>query len=154
MVAKPLSKIAGLFAGTAMLGLLASCAPVIKNHGYAPVPEELATITEGRDTRGSVRRKIGRPSGTGIFTRDGWYYVASTVEHFAYYEPEVIDRRVVAILFDDQDFVRAVNTYGLEDGRIIDLETNTTPTFGRELTIIEQAFGNIGVNAEEFFGDN
>lgn len=153
MVAKPLAKITGLVAGTAILGVLASCAPVIKNHGYAPVPEEIATITEGRDTRGSVRRKIGRPGGSGIFTDTGWYYVSSTVEHFAYYEPEVIDRKVVAIQFDEQDFVRSINTYGLEDGRIIDLETNTTPTFGRELTILEQAFGNIGVNTEEFIGN-
>lgn len=154
MVAKPLSKIAGLLTGTAILGVLASCAPVINNHGYAPVPEELETITEGRDTRGSVRRKIGRPGGTGIFTDEGWYYVSSKVEHFTFYAPEVIDRKVVAILFDERDFVRAVNTYGLEDGRIIDLETNTTPTFGRELTILEQAFGNIGVNTEEFIPSN
>ena len=157
MVVKPLAKVTGLVTGIALLallGVLASCAPVIKNHGYAPVPEEIATITEGRDTRGSVRRKIGRPGGAGIFTDDGWYYVSSTVEHFAYYAPEVIDRKVVAILFDGQDFVRSINTYGLEDGRIIDLETNTTPTFGRELTILEQAFGNIGVNTGEFIEGN
>ncbi len=132
-----------------MLGLVASCSPVIKLHGYSPVEEETANILPGQDTRGSVRRKIGRPGGTGIFTDDGWFYVSSKVEHFTFYEPEVIARRVVAILFDERDFVQSVNSYGLEDGKITDLETNTTPTFGRELTILEQAFGNIGVITED-----
>ncbi|MEM7210462.1 MAG: outer membrane protein assembly factor BamE [Pseudomonadota bacterium] len=148
------SKTAGWLLGGAMAGLVAGCAPVMQNHGYAPVAEELTEIRAGQDTRGSVRRKIGRPGGTGIFTDQGWFYVASQVEHFAFYAPEVIDRRVVAILFDDRDVVQSVNTYGLEDGRIIDLETNTTPTFGRELTILEQAFGNLGVITEDIIGDN
>ena len=149
MVRNSISKVTGCIAGCVMLGMLASCSPVIKLHGYAPVEEELATIRAGQDTRGSVRRKIGRPGGAGIFTDEGWFYVSSKVEHFTFYEPEVVDRRVVAVLFDERDFVRAVNSYGLEDGKIIDLETKTTPTFGRELTILEQAFGNIGVITED-----
>ena len=144
-----MSKFSGIVVGGAMLGVLTSCSPVIKLHGYAPVDEELAEIRPGQDTRGSVRRKIGRPGGTGIFTDEGWFYVSSKVEHFTFYEPEVIDRKVVAVLFDERDFVRSVNSYGLEDGKIIDLETNVTPTFGRELTILEQAFGNLGVVTED-----
>ena len=38
----------------------------------------------------------------------------------------------------------SVNRYSLEEGRVIDLETNTTPTYGKELTIMEQILGNIG----------
>ena len=149
MARKPISIFARIAAGGVLLGLAASCSPVIKLHGYAPVEEEMAGIRAGQDTRGSVRRKIGRPGGTGIFTDEGWFYVSSKVEHFTFYEPEVIDRRVVAILFDERDFVRSVNAYGLDDGKIVDLETNTTPTFGRELTILEQAFGNVGVITED-----
>ena len=96
-------------AAVALGGLVSACSPVIRNHGYAPPDEELAQIRVGQDTRGSVRRKIGRPGGTGIFTDDGWYYVASKVEHLGYYEPEVIERRVIAIIFDPQDVVASVN---------------------------------------------
>ena len=133
-------------------GLLAGCASEVRTHGYVPVDEELAQVQPGRDTRGSVRRKIGRPGGTGIFTDKGWYYVSSEIEHFMYTEPEVVDRKVVEILFDNSDRVVAVNRYGLEDGRIVPLETNITETYGRELTIVEQAFGNIGIATEEIFG--
>jgi outer membrane protein assembly factor BamE (lipoprotein component of BamABCDE complex) len=129
----------------AMIGSgLSGCAPRVKNHGYAPDDELLAGIAAGRDTRGSVRRKIGRPSTTGVFTKAGWYYVATTIEHYLYYEPTVADRRVVSVQFDANDVVSGVNVYGVEDGRIINLQTRTTPTHGREMTILQQLLGNLG----------
>lgn len=141
-----------LVAGTvALAAALTACAPVIKNHGYAPVSDEVAEIQVGLDTRGSVRRKIGRPGGTGVFTNDGWFYVQSQVEHYTYNEPRVIDRRVVAILFDANDIVASVKQYGMEDGKVIDLETRTTPTYGRELTILEQVLGNISTVPADVF---
>ena len=123
---------------------LVACAPIVNNHGYTPDEEALASIVVGQDTRASVAQKIGRPTMSGVFTDDGWYYVASTVEQYLYNAPKVVDRKVVAIRFDGDGRVAAVRTYGLEDGRIIDLETQTTPTQGRELTILQQVFGNLG----------
>jgi outer membrane protein assembly factor BamE (lipoprotein component of BamABCDE complex) len=139
--------LAGVVACAAVLA--AGCSPVVRNHGYTPQPEELADLRVGLDTRASVQSKIGRPAGTGVFTDDGWYYVSSKVEHLTYHAPEVVDRRVVAVLFDQNDVLAAVTEYGLEDGRVVDLETKTTPTHGRQLTVLEQAFGNIGVITEE-----
>lgn len=134
-----------LVAGIGVAGLLAACDPVVRIHGYTPAEAQLEQIRVGQDTRGSVSRKIGRPGTSGIFTDDGWYYVSTRVEHMGYYAPEVVDRSVIAIVFDQSDVVASINRYGLDDGRVIDLETNTTPTHGRQLTILEQAFGNIGV---------
>ena len=134
---------------------VAACTPVVRVHGFAPDQISLEAVQAGIDTRGSVRRKVGRPSSTGVFTDNGWYYVSTTIEHLGYYDPEVIDRRVVAITFDERDVVTSVNTYGLEDGKVIDLESRTTPTAGRGLTIIEQLLGNIGLgNITETIQDN
>jgi outer membrane protein assembly factor BamE (lipoprotein component of BamABCDE complex) len=134
----------------AVLGAAApGCSPVIENHGYAPDEALLTDIAVGQDTRGSVQRKIGRPSSTGVFSDTGWYYVSTTIKRHMYHAPKVIDRRVVAIEFDQNDIVTAMNEYGLEDGRVIDLQTRTTPTHGRKLTILQQLLGNIG----RFSGD-
>jgi outer membrane protein assembly factor BamE (lipoprotein component of BamABCDE complex) len=142
-------------AGVALVAALATgCAPVIEQHGYAPLPEELAEIRPGMDTRETVVRKIGRPASSGIFTDHGWYYVSSQVERMTYHAPKVTDRRVVAITFDPNGVVAGVNEYGLEDGRIIDLVAETTPTHGRQLTILEQAFGNIGVVTGSVFEED
>ncbi len=139
-----MKRVAGLVLAAIIGGGLSGCAAEVKNHGYAPDDELLAGIAAGTDTRGSVRRKIGRPSTTGVFTETGWYYVATTVEHYLYNEPAVAGRRVVVVRFDANDMVTGVNVYGREDGRIIDLQTRTTPTHGRELTILQQLFGNLG----------
>jgi outer membrane protein assembly factor BamE (lipoprotein component of BamABCDE complex) len=134
---------------------LAGCSPTYTSHGFAPQLAELQNIEAGVDTRGSVQRKLGMPSATGSFDADSWYYVASTVEHFAFYAPKVVDRTVVAVRFDETGLVSAVNRYGIEDGRVVDLVTKTTPTYGRELTILQQLFGNIGnFNPGDFVNQN
>ncbi|MEO0762350.1 MAG: outer membrane protein assembly factor BamE, partial [Pseudomonadota bacterium] len=81
---------------------------------------------------------------TGSFTEDGWYYVSSTVERRAFYAPEITDRRIIAVSFDERDRVTAVDKFALADGQYVDLETRTTPTFGRQLTVLQQILGNIG----------
>ena len=129
----------------ALLGSVAmACSPTIRQHGYAPDDELLAEVQVGQDTRASVAQKIGRPITDSAFDDDGWYYVSSTLSHYMYHEPEVVDRRIVAVTFDENDVVADVSTYGVEDGRIIDLATQTTPTHGRQLTILQQVLGNIG----------
>jgi outer membrane protein assembly factor BamE (lipoprotein component of BamABCDE complex) len=139
-----MKRVAGLVLVAMLCGGLTACSPTVKNHGYAPDDELLAGINAGTDTRGSVRRKIGRPSTTGVFTETGWYYVATTVEEYMYNAPKVTERRVVSVQFDANDVVSDVSVYGLEDGRVIDLQTRTTPTHGRELTILQQILGNLG----------
>lgn len=122
---------------------VAACSATYRGHGYAPNLEELENVQPGQDTKGSVRAKIGRPGGTGIISDDAWYYVASTVEHYAYRAPLVVERRVVAIRFDTDGIVSDVNQFGIEDGQVIDLVTRTTPTYGRELTVVQQLMGNL-----------
>jgi outer membrane protein assembly factor BamE (lipoprotein component of BamABCDE complex) len=134
--------------------LTAGCAATYVSHGFAPHPDEVAQIQPGADTRGSVARRFGRPSVEGLTGDDQWFYVASRFEKFAFYEPELIDRTVVAVSFDDAGVVTDVKSLGVQDGRVVDLVTRTTPTYGRELNVIQQLFGNIGrVDPGQTFGD-
>lgn len=126
------------------LALAAGCAPRTTVHGFAPQQAELERIAIGQDTRSSVLQKLGQPSAVGTFTNDEWYYVASRMERHMFYAPQVVDRTVVAVRFDPAGAVADVARYGLEDGRVVNLATRTTPTFGRELTVLQQLFGNIG----------
>ena len=133
-----LGALALLAAGTA-----SACSPIVVNRGYAPTDGQIAELLPGIDDANTVSAKIGRPSIGGVVRNDSWYYVASRVETFAYNAPEVTERKVVAVQFDPQGVVQSVNIYGVEDGRIINYVTRTTPTFGRELTVLQQIFGNL-----------
>ncbi len=129
-----------LLVGAAVMG----CSPIVTTHGYAPTEEQVVQIEAGIDSPQTVERKIGRPSTGGVVRNDAWYYVASRFETVAYNAPELKERRVVAVRFGNDGLVEGVDRYGIEDGRVINLVTRTTPTFGRELTVMQQIFGNIG----------
>lgn len=131
-------------AGAALLVALAGCEPVVTTHGYAPTESRLEELAPGLDTAGSVASKIGRPSTSGVIRDDAWYYVFSRVETLGWNAPEVTERRVIVVRFDADGLVSGVDRYGLEDGRVVNLVTRTTPTFGRELSALQQIFGNLG----------
>lgn len=94
-----------------------------------------------------VEAILGSPSTKATIKANGdsYYYISSTVETQAFFDPKETDRKIFAIRFDTLDQVQSFAQYGLQDGRIIDLNTRRTPTRGREFTVLQQLFGNIGV---------
>lgn len=142
MIQRTYSRIAAVLA-VALLGA-AACSPLKHTHGYTPRAQELDGISVGVDTRASVQNKLGRPSTLGAFDDDDWLYISMKSEALAFFEPEIVEQRVVLVSFDDTGLVSDVGDYGLEDGRVIDLVSRRTPTSGRKLTLIQQAFQNIG----------
>ena len=131
----------------AVLILIAGCAPIMRTHGYVPAQDDLDLLLVGADTKASVEETVGRAANTGTFESDAWYYVESTVKTFLYFEPEVVERRVMEFEFDDNEVLTAINQYGLEDGRVINLQTRVTPTDGRRTNVLQNLFGNIGAIA-------
>lgn len=138
------SGMGALLGGAALVFALAGCEPIVTNHGYAPPAERLAEIEVGIDGPESVQRKVGRPSTSGVIRNDVWYYVGSRFETMGWGGTEEVERTVVAIAFNRDGLVSSIDRYGMEDGRIINLVTRTTPTYGREMTILQQLFGNLG----------
>lgn len=121
-----------------------ACSPIVHHQGYAPRAAELHSIQVGVDSRESVVRTLGRPSTIGSFDSNNWYYISMKAQTYAFYKPEVVEQTVVTISFNEAGTVSEVGRYGLEDGRVIDLVTKTTPTSGRKLTILQQIFQNLG----------
>jgi outer membrane protein assembly factor BamE (lipoprotein component of BamABCDE complex) len=147
----PLLRRADLIAVSAVVMLaLAACAPNIDYHGYLAKPGAFAQIQEGM-AKSEVEATLGSPSTTASvnFKGDSYYYISSVTEQKAFLKADEIKREVIAIRFDPEDRVAALGQYALEDGRIIDMNSRTTPTKGRELTILQQLFGNIGRPASD-----
>ncbi|MCF6271905.1 MAG: outer membrane protein assembly factor BamE [Rhodobacteraceae bacterium] len=131
--------------------LVSACAPQVDVHGYVPVAEEVASIVPG-DSQESVLARLGQPTTKGIEGTNAWYYISSKVRRVAFFAPREFEREIVAISFNGTR-VAQVERLGLEDGRLIDLNTNSTITDGRRLTFFEQLLGNIGnFSAETFIG--
>ena len=116
----------------------------MENRGYVFDEKLLDQIEINKTISNDVMDILGSPSTTSAIDASTWYYIFSKAETIAFYRPEVTDRRVLAVSFGDDNKVNNLKYYGLEDGKIISYVDRTTPTRGRELTILQQLFGNLG----------
>lgn len=128
----------------ATLPLTACITPSRDFHGYIADEVQPNAIKPGDDTRSSVLAQLGSPSTEGLFDTDTWFYISDIQERFAFYKPKVVNRRVVAIRFGEDDAVDEVVEYSAADGQIINYAARETATRGRELGFWEQIFGTVG----------
>lgn len=122
---------------------LSACANDIIQHG-AIIPEYgLEQIPEG-SSREQVLLVLGTPSTTATLDNEVFYYISEKRARRGPFKPEVIDRRVVAVEFDENNTVTRVADYGLKDGKVFDFVSRTTPTRGKEVTLVRQLLGLAG----------
>ena len=133
----------GFLVGSLVLGL-AACAGDVAVRGNMPDAEVIAEIEPGLDTREDVVDKLGSPSTVSTFQDRKWYYVGQKSKQLAFFRPEIIERSVLVVSFDGTGLVDDTVLYTLEDGRVITPVGYVTPTEGKELTILQQFFGNFG----------
>ena len=140
-----MSRIAPLLAVAALAISTAACAPVVGLHGFQVVDTKPSDIVAGTDTKETVLARLGTPSTTSTFEpQHVWYYISQTSERYTYNRPQISQRSVTEITFDEGNSkVATVRTLGLDDGQKIAMERRETPTRGRSLTIMEQLLGNV-----------
>ena len=133
----------------AMFGavLLGGCASMgVKAHKGAVVDPQLASaIQPGVDNKASVEKTLGRPSFTGQFSANDWYYVSRDTNQFAFRNPRVQQQTVYRVRFDQAGNVIGVDRTGRELVAALDPSDRKTPTLGRQRSFFDELFGNIGV---------
>lgn len=132
------------FLAAAVGTLLSGCSNNIRVHGNMPEPEAVAEIRPGAYGREDVAQLLGSPSAVSTFEDARWYYIGQKTRQLAFLKPDVLERRILVVSFDGDGRVDSTSTFTLEDGRVIDPVSRETPTEGRELTFLQQLFGNIG----------
>lgn len=137
-----LDKIALAIAGA---GLLAGCAGVREHRGYVLDKELASAIQVGVDNKDSVAKTLGRPTFTGQFDANDWYYVSRSTRAFAFRRPTPYDQTVLRVRFDPAGNVASVGQTGKELAVNIDPMGGKTPTLGRRRSFFDEVFGNIGV---------
>ncbi len=123
---------------------LAACEQSIDVRGNLPEPEDLSKLSPGVHSRGDVASLLGSPSTISTFQDDKWYYIGQKTTQFAFFAPEVLERKIIEISFDPAGVVANSKIYTLEDGQEVDPVDRITPTEGREITFFQQLIGNIG----------
>ena len=136
-----LSRLSAVLVGAA---LLAGCAGVQAHRGAVLDPQLASAIQPGVDNKASVEKTLGRPTFTGQFTPNEWYYVSRDTSTFAFRNPRVKQQTVYRIRFDQAGNVLQVQQTGRELVANINPADRSTPTLGRKRSFFDELFGNIG----------
>lgn len=124
--------------------LLGGCSKMRDRQGYI-VDEALVTAVQpGVDNKDSVMSTLGRPSFTGQFNENDWYYFSRDTRHLAFNMPRAKNQTILRVRFDAAGNVTAVDRRGMEQIASIDPMKDKTPTLGRDRSFLEELFGNIG----------
>lgn len=135
-----------LAAAVTALGLASGCAMGVRDHRGFVIDKELAQgIQVGVDNKDSVAKTLGRPTFTGQFNENDWYYVSQDTRTVAFKSQRTEDQEVLHIAFDAAGNVAAVNRTDETLIASIDPVKDKTPTLGRKRGFFDELFGNIGV---------
>jgi outer membrane protein assembly factor BamE (lipoprotein component of BamABCDE complex) len=136
-----LSKVSLAVAGAASL---AGCASVNAHKGAVIDNQALSAIQPGVDNKASVEKLLGRPTFTGEFTPNDWYYVSRDTRQIAFRNPRATNVTVLRVRFDPKGNVAGIDRTGKELVMNVDPTKHSTPTLGRKKSFFEELFGNIG----------
>lgn len=120
---------------------LSSCnTETVLSNGPIIDQQQLALVPVG-SSRDQVLLALGTPSTTGNFGSEVFYYISQKRKRrLAYQKLALVDQRVLAIYFDENETVSQVANYGMQDGKVFDYISRTTPTGGKDQTLLSRLF--------------
>ena len=130
-----------IVAAVVALGLLlGGCFSETYQRGYIVPEGALEQIPIG-STQEQVLIVLGTPSTVATVSGEAFYYISQRAERAIGFMPQqVVDQRVVAVYFDKNRRVQRLANYGLQDGRLFDFVSRTTPTGGKDYAYINAMF--------------
>ncbi len=112
-------------------------------HGYQSGPQTFDQVKVGASAE-QILTLLGTPTTTSTVGGDAWYYVTQVTDRsIAFMQPRVVDQHVFAVYFDKNKKVERIANYGIQDGKVFDFVSRTTPTAGAESTFLKGMFINL-----------
>ena len=130
----------------ALGGMLAGCVGYDGDfdRGYQVDEETLAQIKVGATTKPQALALLGTPSTTSTVGGDAWYYIGQKMKHTLQFMPvQMTDQHVLAVYFDKDGKVDRIANYGMQDGKVFDFVSLTTPTGGQEPDFLKNMMGGL-----------
>ncbi len=123
---------------------VAGCAATTTKHGHHFNDGDLQQVLPGM-SQDAVRMALGTPDTTSTVSGSNtFYYISSTTKQTAFFKPDEVDRKVVAVYFNGVGSVDKVAHYGLKDGQIVDFNKGETQAYLRDKSFISKFFRGVG----------
>ncbi len=119
-------------------GLAGCTTGEVFHNGYVVDKQALELVPVG-SSREQVLLSLGTPSTTATFDGEVFYYISQQrTRSAAFMKPRLVDQQVLAIYFDKDGLVTQRANYTMQDGKLFDTISRTTPTGGKDLTFLQQ----------------
>lgn len=132
--------------GVLLLGSVAlgGCLEQRNFQGYQ-IPHDAERQVPVGASREQALLAFGTPTTIAEFGNEVFYYISQVSSRpVAFARSKVVDQRVLAVYFDDQERVQQIANYGLQDGRVFDFVSRTTPTGGSDVSFVSQLLSAAG----------
>jgi outer membrane protein assembly factor BamE (lipoprotein component of BamABCDE complex) len=136
---------AALILGATLIVALSGCIGGEEfQRGYLVDEKAVSQIKPGASAP-QVLQILGTPSTVSTVGNQSWYYISQTTRRrLQFMGEDVIDQRVTAVYFSKGLKVERVAIYGLQDGKIFDFISRTTPAGGVDNSFLQQVFKGLG----------
>jgi outer membrane protein assembly factor BamE (lipoprotein component of BamABCDE complex) len=126
------------------------------HQGYV-VDQETLNLAPVGSSREQVLLSLGTPSTTATFDNEVFFYISQKRRRpVAFMKPKLVEQSVLAVYFDKEGVVSQLANYTLQDGKVFDMISRTTPTGGKEMTFLGQLLSGNGIGksmARSVFAD-
>jgi outer membrane protein assembly factor BamE (lipoprotein component of BamABCDE complex) len=114
------------------------------DRGYQVDEDTLAQVKVGATTKPEALALLGTPSTTSTVGGDAWYYIGQSMKHTLSFMPvQMTDQHVLAVYFNKDGKVDRIANYGMQDGKVFDFVSRTTPTGGTEPDFLRNMMGGL-----------
>ena len=145
-MSRPYQKTVARLATAALIGLSAAACSAIGEEfqrGYLLDERAVMQVKPGMNAE-QVLQTLGSPSTVSTVGNKSWYYISQISRRpVAFMSERVVDQRVTAVYFDKNFKVERVALYGLQDGKLFDFISRTTPSSGSERSFVSQLFSGL-----------
>jgi outer membrane protein assembly factor BamE (lipoprotein component of BamABCDE complex) len=121
-----------------------SCSGRISNHGVLNIEKHINSIVDNKLEKAEIEALLGNPSTISAFEFNKWYYINSSIKHFAFYKPEIINLKVYEIIFNSENQASEINTYDQDDLNELYFNSDVTDTRGNKESFLEVILKGIG----------
>ena len=130
------------------------------HQGYV-VDQTALELTPVGSSREQVLLSLGTPSTTATFDNEVFYYISQKrTRPVMFMKQKLVDQTVLAVYFDEEGTVKQIANYTLQDGRVFDMISRTTPTGGVDKSFLAQVMAgatnseSAANTARNIFGGN
>ena len=114
-----------------------------KARGYEISEDAVAQIRVGQSAA-LVTAVLGSPQSQNVFGDEtAWYYIGERVQQTAFGMELGKERTVLAVYFDSKNKVKLVERLAAKDGKVINMDSRRTPSYGQDRTFLESILSSI-----------